>query len=84
MHIHGRTSITKFIELIANGFIEILNKNLEAISGTNLFYEKYKNLINYIEKAYRHEETTLGNVKYLSIEINTYNDFLKNYQIELN
>ena len=84
MHNHGVTSIINFLQLIANGFIEILNQNLAAINHTNLFYDKYKNLINYLEKAYRQEEASLGNVKYLSIEINTYNDFLKNYQIELN
>ena len=84
MHNHGFSSIINFLQLIANGFIETLNQNLSAINHTNLFYDKYKNLINYLEKAYRQEETSLGNVKYLSIEINSYNDFLKTFQIELN
>jgi hypothetical protein len=84
MHDHGVTSIVNFLQVIANGFIETLNKNLIAIEQTNHFYDQYRNLINYLESAYRHEEKSLGNVKYLSIEINTYNDFFKNFQIELN
>ena len=84
MHNHGVTSIVNFLQVIANGFIETLNKNLIAIKQTNHFYDQYRNLINYLERAYRHEEKSLGNVKYLSIEINTYYDFFKNFQIELN
>jgi hypothetical protein len=80
LHSHGVTDILKFLEVITNGFIETFNVNLKAIKHANFFYEKYKNLINFMEKVYRHEEKSLGNVEYLSKKVIMYYDFLEKFQ----